>query len=449
MKASINDLWTLLIVNASCLYAPAFSQSYLETLAKEDHEIVTSIAPYPEVIRVAVLDISQYPQTLLKLERIQAKASQSFKQLVSGCSRADQANFYDIGRYPEILKLLVSEGKRSPQEVKLRVIDLPAGSQARILKFYESYFKVLQIMDQMLLSSQEAFKKIISIYPQNVQDDFLKIISKPDIMNLLTDNIDLTMSLGDAYKANPHEVSVQLDSIHNQLTDQDEKDLTAYKYAIDADPKMQEEMKNAASDFSASYAQGNNLNTSNDINQNNQHINSQETLTDYSDYDPYPYWLGYPYWYNAPMWYPMPYYYNTGFYFGLGGNMVVVGLPSHFYANWFFNSGYHSYPLLYRHYSTYYKMHRKNILSVSMYRGFNNEANIHFSGGGNRDRAKINHQPNSTTVSRNAIGSNQGTSTAAFNNHGFQQFNASSSHSIGWAHTRATSGGAISSVRGR
>ncbi|HTH56763.1 MAG TPA: hypothetical protein VL728_12010 [Cyclobacteriaceae bacterium] len=453
MKASINDFWAVLIVNASCLYAPASGQSYLETLAKEDREIVSSIAPYREAIRTAVLDISQYPQALVKLERIQAKSSQSFKDLVSGCSKADQTNFYDISRYPEILKLLVREGRKSPQEARFTVIDLPAGSQARILKFYESHFKVLQIMDQMLLSSQIAFKKIISVYPPDTQDDFLKIISKPDIMNLLTDNIDLTLSLGEAYKANPHEVSLQLDSLHNQLTNQDEKDLSDYEAAIDADPKMQEEMKGAASDFSASYAQGSNLNTSNDINQNSQQIASQETLTDYSDYNPFPYWFGYPYWYNAPMWYPMPYYYNTGFYYGLGGSMVVVGLPSHFYANWFFNSGFHNYPLLYRHYNTYYKMHRKNILSVSMYRGFNEEANDHFSGrshdGAHTTAVKVIH-PNATTIDRNAMGVGRSSGTVAFNNHGFQEFHASSSHRVGWAHTRAASRrGTISGVRGR
>ncbi len=40
-------------------------------------------------------------------------------------------------------------------------------------------------------SSEEALQKTISDYPQQVQGDFQKVIAKPEVMSLLTENIEL------------------------------------------------------------------------------------------------------------------------------------------------------------------------------------------------------------------------------------------------------------------
>src|SRR5262249_29132527 len=154
-----------------------------------------------------------------------------------------------------------------------------------------------------------------------------------------------------------------LDSLHTQIDQQNTKDLADYKQAIESDPKLQTEMKNAADDYAKQYDQSGS--------------NPAAMNSNYYGSAPYPYWFGYPYWYGSPMWYPSPLYYQTGFYYGAGGGMVVVGLPSFYYANWFFARGYRHYPMLYRHYNTYYNLHRVGIAHT--YRGFNTAARYHFS----------------------------------------------------------------------
>ncbi len=78
---------------------PAFGQSDGNAPANGDRDIVSPIATYPTDLRSAVLDVAQYPQVLVKLERIQARSSQSFQDLISGYPREEQEKFYEVSRF--------------------------------------------------------------------------------------------------------------------------------------------------------------------------------------------------------------------------------------------------------------------------------------------------------------------------------------------------------------
>jgi len=327
---------------------------------------------------------------------------------------------------------------------------LPSATQFRLQALYDAHFDDLVKMNKLYQSSQTALQKIISSYPQNVQADFQKIITMPDVMNLLTDNINLAVSLGESYKADPTGVKQQLDSLSNKLSQQNAQDLSAYKKEVESDPKMQTEMKQAATDFSTSYDQPDDPNY---------------VSNSYYDNYPYPYWFSYPYWYPSPIWYPRPIWYHTGFYYGAGGALVVVGLPSRLYSNWFFGVGYRRYPTLYSHYNTYYNLHRANIRNVNVYRGFNNAAHEHFSsvnrGAGNvgrlgaanpRANAPVSRSQNRPAGNNAAVRSSQmNVHSENFNSRGIQNFHANTYHSMGWQNVggaRSSSGGGFRSSGG-
>jgi hypothetical protein len=401
-------------------------QSYTDSLAQDDHDIISSIAPYADDVRSAILDVSQYPQALVKLERVQSRSSQSFQDLIQAYPREEQEKFYEASRFPDLVNKLASNGKMNPDDVKPLLKDFPAETQTRLLEVYGAHFDDFVKMNKLYQSSQNALQKIISGYPQEVQASFQKVVAMPDVMNLLTDNIDLTVSLGESYKADPNGVKQQLDSLNGKLTKQNAEDLAAYKKEVENDPKMQTEMKQAATDFSASYDQSDNPNY---------------VANNYYDNYPYPYWFSYPYWYTSPIWYPRPMYYHTGFYYGAGGALVVVGLPSRFYSNWFFGYGYRRYPTLYSHYNSYYNFHRGNIYNRNVYRGFNNEAHNHFNGGGRgvvnggRGGAGFNagRTVNNNVGNRSAVRTSQmNVHPNNFNSRGMQNFHATTYHSMGW-----------------
>jgi hypothetical protein len=90
------------------LAGSSFSQSLIDSLSQDDSKIISSIAPYAADMRSAILDVSQYPQALIKLERTQARTSQSFQDLISKYPREEQEKFYQVARFPELTNKLVS-----------------------------------------------------------------------------------------------------------------------------------------------------------------------------------------------------------------------------------------------------------------------------------------------------------------------------------------------------
>jgi len=432
------------VVGLLLLFRPVSGQALLDSLSQDDHDIVSSIAPYTPEMRAAILDVSQYPQVLVKLERIQARTSQSFQDLIAAYPRSEQEKFYQASRFPELIGKLADLGAQHESKAKSLVKDYPEGVQQPVLDVYRDHFDDLAKINGFYQSSQSAMDDITAHYATQVRADFDKVVANPDVMSLLTDNINLTVSLGEDYKTNPAGVEQYLDSLHSQIDEQNAKDLADYKQSVASDPKLQSEMKNAADEYAQQYDQSG--------------TNPSAMNSNYYGSAPYPYWFGYPYWYGSPLWYPSPLYYQTGFYYGAGGALVVVGLPSFYYANWFFGRGYRRYPMLYRHYNTYYNLHRANIVNVNVYRGFNTAARNHFYGGrtrqdysrgtyhgarpayhgsrpsGNRvratDRVQSFHQP---------------VRPGGFNNSQFNRYNATTYHGMGWQHVNT--GGMRSGAR--
>jgi len=397
---------------------PAAGQSDANTPANGDREITSSIATYTTDLRSAVLDVAQYPHVLVKLERIQARSSQSFQDLISGYPREEQAKFYELSRFPDRLSLLVGDGRRkSAEDLNQLLGDLPKDTRASVMDVYNNHFNDLAKIHSIYQSSEEALQKTISDYPQPVQQDFRKVVSRPEVMNLLTENIDLTTNLGEDYRANPNAVIEELDSLHNQQL----KDFADYKKEAENNPEMQQEMRNAADRFSSSYVQNDSPVDAYLDNQPANYSNSAPVINNYYNYNPYPYWFSYPYWYATPIWYPVPYYYNTGFYYGPGGRIVVWGFPSYAYSNWFFSFGYRHYPHLYSHYHSYCYAYYPSAHRGGRYGGYYSNRNDygsrrnHYNRGyqdgstGNRTRASGNRYLTGTGINngRTSLGQNQ------------------------------------------
>ncbi|MBS1486712.1 MAG: hypothetical protein JST43_03920 [Bacteroidetes bacterium] len=387
------------------------AQSYQDSLKKDDDDIVTSIAPYPQDVRSAILNVAQYSGKLIKIERIQSRTSQSFQDMLSPYPREEQEKFYELARYPELVHQLVDGPPKTSEQVKPLLSSYPQEVSTAVNAIFPMKLADLTAMDKTYQASQKSLDNILGDLPQNVQADFRKVIAMPEVMNLLTEHIDLTVSLGEAYKNDPAGTTRKLDSLSTSINAQNQKDLDDYKKQVANDPQMQEEMKKSAEDFADTQAADGQTSASQNnsgtatANQSGQPavVNNYYYGNNYNP-NPYAYWYGYPYWYNYPAWYPYPLYYHTGFYIGAGGAVVVVGLPSRAYSGWFFNYGYQRYPHYYNFCNTYYSNRQVFVNRVNVYNGFTSRVNNHFSTiNVNRD-VNINRNFNSNrnvTVNRN------------------------------------------------
>ncbi len=437
-------LW--LVASGLLIALTGQGQALQDSLRHEDDDIVSSIAPYPADVRDAILDVSQYPQKLVKIGRLQARTSQSFQDLVEKYPRDVQEKLYDISRYPNLVNQLVSgDSKKTPDQVKTILAAYPQEIAGSASDLYASHFSDLQSMNKNYQQSEEALQSILKSLPDQAQADFKRVIAMPDVMTLLTDRIDLTVSLGEAYKDNPEDVRQNLTNLNAQITTQNAKDLETYKQEVASDPQLQEEMKKSSADFANAYSE-----TDSGV---------PPVVNNYYNTTPYPYWSGYPYWYASPIWYPYPLYYHTGFYLGAGGNIVVIGRPSYAYSNWFFGYGYKRYPRMYGRYNAYYNYHYRP--NYNVYRGYNSAVRDHFNSVNhigtvrrgnerrysspaqtNPNRGGRSQSPNVGNRSqnfRNSINGSSSFNSQRFNNFQSQQFHQQNWH--GMSRSGATGGG--------
>jgi hypothetical protein len=459
MKMKLKFSKTLLLGFLFTVSTFSFSQSYQDSLKKDDDDIIASIAPYSSDVREAILNISQYPQNIVKIERIQARTSQSFQDMVAAYPRDEQEKYYELARYPELIHQLVDGPPKTLEQVKPTLSNYPKETVDAVTVLFPMHLADLKAMDKTYQKSQEALDKIINDLPSDAQTDFKKIIGMPEVMNLLTERIDLVVSLGEAYKNDPVGTKAKLDTESVQINSETQKDLDDYKKQVESDPQMQEEMKKSAQEFADNYSANGEVQSPSDVVLNQ----SQPQPTVVNNYygsnynpNPYPYWFGYPYWYDYPMWYPRPLYYQTGFYLGAGGNVVVVGLPSRAYSRWFFSYGNQRYPRYYSYCNNFYSVHRTYVNHTNVYRGFHNNVNRHFS--------TISHESNvnrssnawhntntngnrTSSVNRNVAPNHNSNnfrnsiSTPSFNRQAFSNFHATQFHQQSWGGVRGGGGG--------
>ena len=91
----------ILVVLASSCLGTGFGQDFQDSIRQDEREIITAIAAYAPDVRQSILNVSQYTPTLIKLQRVQARTSQSFQDLISGQAKDVQEKFYEASRHPD------------------------------------------------------------------------------------------------------------------------------------------------------------------------------------------------------------------------------------------------------------------------------------------------------------------------------------------------------------
>ncbi|MDJ1501561.1 hypothetical protein [Xanthocytophaga agilis] len=341
-----------------------------QQLQNQDKDIVSSIAPYDSATREAILTASEAPQLLARISRMQAQTSQQFQDLIQSHSQREQDYFYQVARYPQVVHTLAGLGKGSSEtSVKAMVEDQNA--KEALWNIYHHHFADLVKIDQMNQNAAQAFDQLTASYSPATQNAFNKLIDMPEVLTLLTDHMDLTMQLEDSFKADPEQVRNHLAELHTTLQAKNQQEVSAYRQQLESDPQALQELQKSSKEFAADnhYA----YTVSDTV-----IPNAATTTNYYYGVSPYSYWFGYPYWYDYALWYPMPLYMQTGFYFGAGGNLMVFGLPSFAYSNWFFTYGYHRYPALYHAYGNFYHQYAPRVPYMPFHNAFWNVARNHY-----------------------------------------------------------------------
>jgi hypothetical protein len=399
--------------------------SQLET----DKGIAASIAPYNADVRLAILQASQYPQILTQMKQTQANSEVAFQNMISDFRQKKQGWFYTLTRYPDLThKLATLPDGQDKDNIYRFLPNQDPDLQEAAWKLYKHEKEDLVAVDNLNVAAQQEFNKSIDGLDNDTKASFNKLGKLPDVLTLLTNNIDLTTKLGGQYKDNPTALNTTLTALHDSLNVQNQYEIAAFKKQLADNPQAQQEMSQAAQDYAK--ANGFNLPTQQGYNGNNNGYNNSNYYN-----NPYSYWFGYPSWYGSPLWYPNSFGYNSGFYYGggLGIGFGMYGFPSYGFSNWFFNGGYYNrYPRLYNTFGNYY---RTNIgqgrVMGSVNSGFMGIANNHFNPNGG---ARMNYMNSANGYTRPAGQNYQGNGNTTHSN-------ANSYHAQSWGGNSGGYGG--------
>lgn len=365
----------MILLSVSNFLAIGQQATHLET----DKGMTNAIAPYSADVRQAVLLASQYPQTLTILQNQQNQSMNSFQDIIGGFRQAKQEWFYTLTRYPNLIHNLAILPNGQDKDVVYKLLpNQDEELQKAAWKVYYNEKKDLVEIDNIESMVLQNFEKSIQSLDTPTRDAFRKLSNSPDVLSLLTNNIDLTAKLEARYKDNPSEVNSELSTLHDSLTLQSQTEMANLKKQLADNPQAKQEFDQAVRDYG-------NANGYNIPNQNYYNNNYGYNQNYYSN--PYSYWLGYPSWYSSPLWYPGAFGYNSGFYAGFGG-FGMYGYPYYGFSNWLYSGYYNRYPTLYRQYGNYYN---HNNFAGNRGMGYGNRGMNYGNGGVNYGNRGMNY----------------------------------------------------------
>jgi hypothetical protein len=360
-------------------------RAMMDKLLTEDASELEAIALYPENIRISILEASIHPEVLVRMQSMQSQTSDRFKMIIGQLNREDQERVWEITRYPGLLKKIVTGGKKSADDLKLIASGFPEGIRESAVEYGRKEYNLLNEIFQLNRLTESTFDEILAPYPSATRTAYLDLLDHPEILSILSDNMNMTVVLGDLYKRNPAYVMQKTDSISLVLAETNAKELEDWKKSLEDNPEALKDLESAAGEYAREQGYTEDV--------------YQQPVTEAIEvqyvYQPYPYWYGYPWWYsyddyylnysyNAPVvyvlsprhrtswwyayprWYPRPWWYDWGFYYGPSNQIIIWSLPSYNFCYWHFSADYHHYyyPHLSDHYVTWNQHHRNSTSSL-------------------------------------------------------------------------------------
>ena len=295
--------------------AVAADVTALRQLAQEDRTAIDAIVMYPENLRNAIFEISAQTELLARVGRMHRTAAASFQRIVSCLTPAEQRMAYDIARYPGLAGDLIAVSG-SPGDFQRILIDYPTAihSAAMALATRRQPCDVLANVNSLQDGMDGAYQSLIAGYPKEAAAAMELLLTQPEILELLLDNMDQSVLIGSIYRKDPEFVRKRAAEIGKTVSEKSEKAEQDWKAILGLHPMATGDLTQAAAAFAA--AKGRDINSRN-----------TGTLLPPS----YSFWFGYP---PGASWYSYPDYFQWGFYYDVDGSVMIVSLPSKVFIEW-------------------------------------------------------------------------------------------------------------------
>jgi hypothetical protein len=234
------------------LFVPAAQaqtdKALLRELVEENRKSVEALALYPSDTRIAILEACKYPEVLVKMNGAQEKTAAAFRNLIEDYPRSTQEIFYEMARYPGLIADLA--GKRDvPAAQRESLKQLPEKQRETAFETAREHSVTLQKIADLESTAQRAFADMIATYPAPAQAAFRRLVALPEALQILNEDLRLTIMAGDLYREDPSGVIRQTDSLHLAVARSQAEELANWKSALESDPEAQREMESASREY--------------------------------------------------------------------------------------------------------------------------------------------------------------------------------------------------------
>lgn len=319
-------------------------------LLVQDSVDATTIAGYDAPVRASTFEVATNPQIVANLNDLRLKTNNEFKNKLSTYPREVQQQLWNLARYEGLINELVSAGQLANETRRNLLAKYPDDIRSDAEDCVKNHFDALKDVNLTYNKFNEGFNAMIALLPGVTQKAFKDLLNYPDLLSLLSNNMNLTVRLGDFYHKDAAVLVAAFDTLHNQLEAQKAQDLEDWKAAMQNDPDAAAEYQASAKEFGTAYGYtGDYYNSTNPV------------VIEHYVFVPYAYWCGYPWWYEYQCWYPYPYWYYWGFTYW-GGQLVWLSPPSWYFMHWHFGHPHHHhhYPHVTNCYINYYYGHHRS-----------------------------------------------------------------------------------------
>jgi len=173
--------------------------------------------------------------------------------------------------------------------------DFPAEIRPTISAYGGSEGDLLGQVRRLSEESDAGFRQLLDGQGKAVQESFGRLLHHPEVLAILSEDMSLTILLGEAYKTNPRQVRDRAAELHLQLAQEHAKALVEPSSRGEVPPVYTGEYADVARAYAAQYAY-----EDGGIGRPGESGDGNVNVT-YHTY-PYPYWSGYPRWYASPVW---------------------------------------------------------------------------------------------------------------------------------------------------
>jgi len=357
---TIMKKWIFLSLTALISTAVMASDDWSDNLNETDREALDALVLYPADVRQSILVAGTKPELLVRLDRLQKESQGNFEAALQSLDQQDQEAIWELTRYSGLVETMTRSGSPSAAELQRIAAGYEEAIRPSILDQGQRNFNVLAAVNGTQKLAEQGYNDLLVPYPTDVRGAFNQLIGMPEVLEILTSHLNLTVLVSDLYSRDPAGVSAHLDALAIEAAARQKEALADWQAQLESDPQMRTELESAAAMYAEEQGWSEEEYT----------LPPQESTTRVEVryvYEPYPYWFGYPYWRPNRSWYPYPWWYDWGFYYGPRGSLFVFGMPTYTFWGWYYGNPYrhYYYPHLTNGCVTYYNNHRRTGVALN------------------------------------------------------------------------------------